>query len=291
MSSSKTLDQGSKPTLPSESLTSKMADSPSFSAADTISTNIIGSKNETRQTIKLAQQLQYNAKQNLLLAAAPASAFELIESALKLVYVAIGETIYSPGISINHVYFPINCVVSLHYVTESGASAETASVGKEGLVGVNVVMGVDSTPSSATVLIAGYAYKLDCQLLKRIFNQDLVFQQLLLRYVQVLFTQIAQTAVCNRHHTIEQQLSRWLLLTVDRLSCNELSITQELVSGMLGVRRESITQAASQLQREGLISYRRGHIAVLDHKGLQKHACECYEVVQNELKRLLPPST
>lgn len=291
MSSSKTLDQGSKSTLPSESLTSKMADSPLFSAADTKSTNIIGSKNETRQTIKLAQQLQYNAKQNLLLAAAPASAFELIESALKLVYVAIGETIYSPGISINHVYFPINCVVSLHYVTESGASAETASVGKEGLVGVNVVMGVDSTPSSATVLIAGYAYKLDCQLLKRIFNQDLVFQQLLLRYVQVLFTQIAQTAVCNRHHTIEQQLSRWLLLTVDRLSCNELSITQELVSGMLGVRRESITQAASQLQREGLISYRRGHIAVLDHKGLQKHACECYEVVQNELKRLLPPST
>ena len=229
-----------------------------------------------------------SAKQNLLLAAAPASAFELIESALKLVYVAIGETIYSPGISINHVYFPINCVVSLHYVTESGASAETASVGREGMVGVNVVMGADSTPSSATVLIAGYAYKLESQILKRLFNQDMLMQQLLLRYIQVLFTQIAQTAVCNRHHNIEQQLSRWLLLTVDRLSSHELNITQELVSGMLGVRRESITQAASQLQREGLISYRRGHIAVLNHKGLQAHACECYEVVQSELKRLLP---
>ena len=286
MASSKIVDISKGAITPADSPASNIAESPSVSLSDikTIS------KNLSRQNLKLAEQLQFNTKQNLLLAAAPASALDLLQGALKLVYVAIGETIYSPGISINHVYFPVTCVVSLHYVTESGASAETASVGKEGLVGVNVVMGADSTPSSATVLIAGYAYKLECQLLKRLFNQDLAFQQLILRYIQVLFTQIAQTAVCNRHHTIEQQLSRWLLLTVDRLSSNELSITQELVSGMLGVRRESITQAASLLQREGLISYRRGHIAVLDHKGLQKHACECYIVVQNELKRLLPPS-
>ena len=278
--------------------TSISAMTPADSPANNIATTLLASlsdskkmsKNTSRQTLKLAEQHQFNVKQNLLLAAAPAPALDLLEGALKLVYVAIGETIYSPGITINHVFFPVTCVVSLHYVTESGASAETASVGNEGLVGVNVVMGVDSTPSSATVLIAGYAYKLECQILKRLFNQDIVFQQLILRYIQVLFTQIAQTAVCNRHHTIEQQLSRWLLLTVDRLSSNELSITQELVSGMLGVRRESITQAASLLQREGLISYRRGHIAVLDHQGLQKHACECYKVVQNELKRLLPPA-
>ena len=285
MASSKIVETSNRAIGVANSPATNIDDLPFVSLSDS---KTIG-KNAGRQTLKLAEQLQFNIKQNLLLAATPASALDLFESALKLVYVAIGETIYSPGITINHVFFPVTCVVSLHYVTESGASAETASVGREGLVGVNVVMGVDSTPSSATVLIAGYAYKLECQLLKRLFNQDLVFQQLILRYIQVLFTQIAQTAVCNRHHTIEQQLSRWLLLTVDRLSSNELNITQELVSGMLGVRRESITQAASLLQRAGLISYRRGHIAVLDHQGLKKHACECYMVVQNELKRLLPP--
>ena len=286
MSSPKSVDQIDTTTTPFNLTISKPTDITSSNTDGYLSID----KKLNHEPIKLAQQLQYNAKQNLLLAAAPESAFDQFSNALKLVHVAIGETIYSPGININHVYFPVSCVVSLHYVTESGASAETASVGREGLVGVNVLMGADSTPSSATVLIAGYAYKLECQLLKRTFNQDIIFQQLLLRYVQVLFTQIAQTAVCNRHHTIEQQLSRWLLLSVDRLSCNELTITQEMVSGMLGVRRESITQAASQLQRDGLISYRRGHIAVLDHKGLQKHACECYAVVQNELKRLLPPN-
>ena len=286
MSSSKFVDQYKQAILKANVSQVEVVNAHEINTIDIKATG----KNVNRQSLKLAQQLQFNPKQNLLIAAAPASAFDVLESALKLVYVSIGDTIYSPGIALNHVFFPLTCVVSLHYVTESGASAETASVGKEGMVGVNVLMGADSTPSSATVLIAGYAYKLECQVLKRLFNQDLVLQQLLLRYIQVLFTQIAQTAVCNRHHTIEQQLARWLLLTVDRLSSNELNITQELVSGMLGVRRESITQAASLLQRAGLISYRRGHIAVLNHKDLQKHACECYEVVQKELKRLLPPT-
>ena len=238
--------------------------------------------------LKPAQLLHFNPKQNHLLAAVPLAEFTQLANDLKLVYLPLGESLYSPDKTLTHAYFPITCIVSLHYVMESGASAETASVGNEGMVGLSLLTGGDSMPSSATVLIAGYAYKLDSHHIKRAFTQHAALQQLLLRYIQVLLTQIAQTAVCNRHHSIEQQLARWLLLTINRLSTNELNITQELVSGMLGVRRESITQAASNLQRLGLISYRRGHISVLNSKGLEKHVCECYQVVQAELQRLLP---
>lgn len=234
------------------------------------------------------QLLHFNPKQNHLLAAVPLAEFTQLANDLKLVYLPLGESLYSPDKTLTHAYFPITCIVSLHYVMESGASAETASVGNEGMVGLSLLTGGDSMPSSATVLIAGYAYKLDSHHIKRAFTQHAALQQLLLRYIQVLLTQIAQTVVCNRHHSIEQQLARWLLLTINRLSTNELNITQELVSGMLGVRRESITQAASNLQKVGLISYRRGHISVLNSQGLEKHACECYQVVQAELQRLLP---
>ena len=258
--------------------------SPAITSAAKISTaNKLGVK-----TLNPAELLHFNPRQNHLLAAVPVAEFNQLASELKLVYLPLGEALYAPDKTSTHAYFPINCIVSLHYVMESGASAETASVGNEGMVGLSLLMGGDSTPSSATVLIAGYAYKLESHLLKRAFMQQPTLQQLLLRYIQVLLTQIAQTAVCNRHHSIEQQLARWLLLTIHRLSTSELNITQELVSGMLGVRRESITQAASNLQQLGLISYRRGHISVLNSKGLEKHACECYQVVQAELQRLLP---
>lgn len=238
--------------------------------------------------LKPAQLLHFNPMQNHLLAAVAADEFNQFAKDLKLVYLRLGEALYTPDNHLTHAYFPITCIVSLHHIMESGASSETASVGNEGMVGLTLLMGGDSTPSSATVLMAGYAYKLESHVLKRAFTQLPLLQQLLLRYIQVLLTQIAQTAVCNRHHSIEQQLSRWLLLTINRLSSNELNITQELVSGMLGVRRESITQAASNLQLLGLISYRRGHISVLNLKGLEKHTCECYQVVKAEQQRLLP---
>jgi len=188
---------------------------------------------------------------------------------------------------LQHAYFPTTSIVSLHYVMESGASAETAGVGNEGMVGISLFMGGDTTPSSAVVQTAGHAYRLERRRLKQAFDQAGLFQKVLLRYTQALMTQMAQTAVCNRHHSLEQQLCRWLLLTIDRLSGDELIMTQELVASMLGVRREGITEAAGNLQRAGLISYRRGHIAVLDRKGLEKNSCECYAVVKKEIDRLL----
>ncbi len=186
-----------------------------------------------------------------------------------------------------HAYFPTTSIVSLHYVTESGASAETAGVGNEGIVGVSLFMGGDTTPSSAVVQTAGYGFRLDRHVLKQEFDRAGALQRLLLRYTQALMTQMAQTAVCNRHHSLEQQLCRWLLLTLDRLPTQELTMTQELVAGMLGVRREGVTEAAGKLQRAGLISYRRGHISVLDRKGLEAQTCECYGVVKKEMDRLL----
>jgi CRP-like cAMP-binding protein len=188
---------------------------------------------------------------------------------------------------LQHAYFPTTSIVSLHYVMESGASAETAGVGNEGMVGVSLFMGGDTTPSSAVVQTAGHAYRLERRLLKQEFERGGLLQHLLLRYTQALLTQMAQTAVCNRHHSLEQQLCRWLLLTLDRLPSNELVMTQELVASMLGVRREGITVAAGDLQRAGYISYRRGHIAVLDRAGLEARSCECYAVVKKELNRLL----
>lgn len=229
----------------------------------------------------------HSPNQNHLLAALPTSEFEPLAAHLELVPLLLGQMLYEPDSQLQHAYFPTTAIVSLHYVMESGASAETAGVGNEGVVGISLFMGGNTTPSSAVVQTAGHAYRLERHKLKDAFDRAGLLQRVLLRYTQALITQMAQTAVCNRHHSLEQQLCRWLLLTVDRLPSNELIMTQELVASMLGVRREGITEAAGNLQRAGLISYRRGHIAVLDRRGLEKHACECYAVVKKELDRLL----
>ncbi len=226
-------------------------------------------------------------KQNHLLAALPQAEFDALAAHLELVPMPLGKMLYEPDDQMQYAFFPTTCIVSLHYVTESGASAETAGVGNEGVVGISLFMGGDTTPSSAVVQTAGQACRLDRRFLMLEFKRAGNFQRLLLRYTQALITQMSQTAVCNRYHSVEQQLSRWLLLTLDRLPTNELIMTQELVASMLGVRREGITEAAGNLQRHGLISYRRGHIAVIDRRGLENHACECYAVVKNELDRLL----
>jgi CRP-like cAMP-binding protein len=236
---------------------------------------------------KLPAAAAHSPLQNHLLAALPAEDFERLAPHLEGVPMPLGEALYEPGTQLRHAYFPTTSIVSLHYVTESGASAETAGVGNEGIVGVSLFMGGDTTPSSAVVQTAGYGFRLDRQVLKTEFDRAGALQRLLLRYTQALMTQMAQTAVCNRHHSLEQQLCRWLLLTLDRLPTQELTMTQELVAGMLGVRREGVTEAAGKLQRAGLISYRRGHISVLDRKGLEAQTCECYGVVKKEMDRLL----
>ncbi|MEO8118888.1 MAG: Crp/Fnr family transcriptional regulator [Rhodoferax sp.] len=231
--------------------------------------------------------ISHSPNQNHLLAALPATDFEPLAAHLELVPMALGQMLYEPGGQLRHAYFPTTSIVSLHYVTESGASAETAGVGNEGVVGISLFMGGDTTSSSAVVQTAGHAYRLESRLLQQEFNRAGLLQRLLLRYTQALMTQMSQTAVCNRHHSVEQQLCRWLLLTLDRIPSRELVLTHELVANTLGVRRESVTEAAGKLQRAGFISYRRGHIAVLDRSGLETHACECYAVVKKELTRLL----
>lgn len=230
---------------------------------------------------------QNSPSQNHLLAALPTAEFEFFAPHLELVSMPLGEMLYEPGMQLQHAYFPTTSIVSLHYVMESGSSAESTGVGNEGMVGISLFMGGDTTSSSAVVQTAGCAYRLDRNLLKREFNRGGLLQRLLLRYTQALITQMSQTAACNRHHSVEQQLCRWLLLTLDRMTTNDLIITQELVAGMLGVRREGITEAAGNLQRAGFISYRRGHISVLDRSGLETHVCECYGVVKKEMNRLL----
>lgn len=226
-------------------------------------------------------------KENTLLAALPKVEFERLSPHLQYVQMPLGKVIYEPGVRLNHAYFPTTSIVSLLYETASGASAETASVGNEGVVGVSLFMGGDTTTTSATVIIAGYAWRLESRLLKMEFSQYVLMQTLLLRYTQALMTQISQTAVCNRHHTVEQQLCRWLLTTIDRIPSGELNITQDLIARMLGVRREGVTESIGNLQRAGLISCRRGHITVLARPGLEKMACECYPVVKKEMDRLL----
>jgi CRP-like cAMP-binding protein len=230
--------------------------------------------------------------QNYLLAALPAAEFERIASDLELVAMPLGEVLYESGGLLQHVYFPTTAIVSLQYVTESGASSEIAGVGHEGLLGVSLFMGGNTTPSRATVHTGGYGYRLKARMLMDEFHRAGgrragAMRDLLLRYTQALMTQMSQTAVCNRHHTVEQQLCRWLLLTLDRLPSNELTMTQELIAGMIGVRREGITEAAGRLQQAGFIRYRRGHITVLDRSGLQSRVCECYAVVKGEYDRLL----
>jgi CRP-like cAMP-binding protein len=230
----------------------------------------------------------HSPQQNLLLAALhPTADFDRLAEHLEWVPLRLGDMLYEPGMQLQHAYFPTSAIVSLHYVTESGASAETAGVGHEGLVGISLFMGGDTTSSSAVVQTAGHAYRLERHLLKQEFNRGGLMQALLLRYTQALMTQMSQTAVCNRHHSVEQQLSRWLLLTLDRLPSDDLVMTQELVANILGVRRESITDAAGKLQQLGFIRYRRGHITVLNRCGLETRACECYAVVKNELRRLM----
>jgi CRP-like cAMP-binding protein len=222
-----------------------------------------------------------------LLASLPDAEFADLAPHLEPVKLALGQMLYEPGQQLQHAYFPTSAVVSLHYVTETGAGAESAGVGNEGMVGISLFMGGLSTPSSAVVQTAGHGYRLDRHRLMQAFNSVGTLHRLLLRYTQAVITQMAQTAACNRHHSVEQQLSRWLLLTLDRAPGVELVMTQELVAGMLGVRRESVTDAAGKLQQGGYIRYRRGHIAVLDAVGLQTRSCECYGVVKKELARLM----
>jgi CRP-like cAMP-binding protein len=232
----------------------------------------------------------HNPNQNHLLAALPTAEYERLVAHLALVPLPLGAVLYEPGQQLQHAYFPTTAIVSLHYVMESGASAETAGVGNEGVVGIALFMGGNTTPSSAVVKTAGHAYRLERRVLKEEFDRSGAMQRLLLRYTQALITQMTQTAACNRHHSVEQQLCRWLLSTLDRIPSRELVMTQELVASMLGVRREGITEAAGKLQDAGFIRYRRGHISVLKRSGLESHACECYAVVKEETDRLLGSS-
>ena len=225
---------------------------------------------------------------NHLLASLPPDARARLFPQLELVPMPLGEVLYESGSRLRHVYFPTTCIVSLLYVMEDGATAEIAVVGNEGVIGIALFMGGETTPSRALVQSKGQAYRLKSQLLKEEFNRSGEMQHLLLRYTQALLTQMAQTAVCNRHHSVDQQLCRWLLLSLDRLSTNKLSMTQELIANMLGVRREGVTEAAGKLQAAGLIHYSRGHITVLDRPRLEALACECYAVVKKEFDRLLP---
>jgi CRP-like cAMP-binding protein len=226
--------------------------------------------------------------QNHLLAALPSDVHERLFPQLELVPMRLGQAIYESGGRLSHVYFPTTSIVSLLYVLEDGASAEIAVVGNEGVLGISLFMGGETTPSRAIVQSAGFAYRLKSQLLKDEFARAGPMLRLLLRYTQALITLMTQTAVCNRHHSVEQQLCRWLLLSLDRLpTAAALSMTQELIANMLGVRREGVTQAAGALQRTGLIKYSRGRIEVLDRPGLEKTVCECYAVVKREFDRLL----
>jgi CRP-like cAMP-binding protein len=227
-------------------------------------------------------------RENSLLAALPDPEWQRWEPLLQRVDMPLGEVLYESGATLAHVYFPTTSIVSLLYVMENGASAEIAVVGNEGIVGISLFMGGESTPSRAVVQSAGHGFRLNAQLMKDEFERAGAVLHLLLRYTQALITQMSQTAVCNRHHSLDQQLCRWLLLSLDRLRGNELAMTQELIANMLGVRREGVTEAALKLQEAGLISYARGHITVLNRAGLEKRTCECYAVVKREYGRLLP---
>ena len=230
----------------------------------------------------------HSPKQNHLLDALPAEDYARLLPDLELVAMPLGWAIYESGSHMDHLYFPTTSIVSLLYVTENGASAEIAITGNEGLIGISLFMGGESTPSRAVVQSEGHAYRLKEIVLKKEFALGGQLQHLALRYTQALITQMSQTAVCNRHHSVDQQLCRWLLLSLDRLQGNELRMTQELISNMLGVRREGVTEAAGKLQAAGLIHYSRGKITVLDRPGLEQRVCECYAVVKKEFDRLLP---
>ncbi|MET3119563.1 CRP-like cAMP-binding protein [Undibacterium sp. GrIS 1.8] len=229
----------------------------------------------------------HHPSQNHLLAALLDAEYDRLSPHLELVPMLLGDVLYEPGGKLAHVYFPTTSIISLHYLLEDGGASEIAGVGNEGVVGVSLFMGGNSTPSRAIVQTGGHAYRLKADILMAEFNRAGPVLRLLLRYTQALLTQMSQTSVCNRHHSVEQQLCRWLLLTLDRVPSNELTITQELIANTLGVRREGITEAAGKLQQEHYISYRRGHITVVNRNGLEDKVCECYGVVKKEFARLL----
>ncbi|MBY0572644.1 MAG: Crp/Fnr family transcriptional regulator [Undibacterium sp.] len=229
----------------------------------------------------------HDPNQNHLLAALLDAEFERLAPHLECVPMLLGDVLYESGGRMEHVFFPTTAIISLHYLLEDGSSSEIAGVGNEGVVGIALFMGGHTTPSRAVVHMGGHGYRLKAGVLMEEFNRAGPVLRLLLRYTQALLTQTAQTAVCNRHHSVEQQLCRWLLLTADRIPNRELTITQELIAQMLGVRREGVTEAAGRLQQNGLISYRRGHITLKDRAGLEQHVCECYGVVKKEFARLL----
>ncbi len=230
---------------------------------------------------------KHDPNQNHLLAALLDAEFDRLSPHLELIPMKLGEVLVESGDKLQYVYFPTTAIISLHYLLENGGSSEIAGVGNEGVLGVSLFMGGDSTPSRAVVQTSGVGYRVPAHVLLDEFNRAGPVMRLMLRYTQALLTQMSQTAVCNRHHTVEQQLCRWLLLTLDRLGDVELTMTQELIANMLGVRREGVTEAAGRLQGYGYISYRRGHITVLSRKGLEQDVCECYQVVKKEFARLL----
>lgn len=226
-------------------------------------------------------------EKNYILATLGRPELDRLSKHLDPINLKLGDVIYRPNQHISYAYFPTTCIFSLQYIMDTGACAEAAEVGNEGMLGLPILLGGNTTPNTAVVQTAGHAYRLDQNLLKSEFNSAGIMQRMLLRYTQAVMTQMFQTAACNRHHTVEQQLCRWLLLTVDRIPSGELQMTQELVANMLGVRRESITEAAGSLQSAGCIRYRRGHISVLDRQKLESRVCECYSVVKKEFLRLM----
>src|SRR5690348_9829614 len=233
-------------------------------------------------------QIASDPKQNHLLYALPEAEWDRLRAYLEPVNLPLGHVLYEPGMRLSYVYFPTTAIISLLYAMEDGASAETAVVGNEGLIGISLLMGGDTTLGRAVVQSAGYGYRAQANCIKNEFNRSGPVLRLLLRYTQALITQMAQTAACNRRHTVDQQLCRWLLLSLDRLGGNEILMTHELIANMLGVRREGVTEAALKLQMAGLIHYARGHIIILDREGLEKRSCECYAVVKKEYDRLQP---
>jgi len=239
-------------------------------------------------THRTAMPVLHDPRQNQLLAALPEADYERLLADLEFVKLPLGLLVFESGSKLRHLYFPASGIVSLLYAMENGASTEIAVIGSEGVVGIALFMGGESTPSRAVVQSAGHAYRLKASVLKKEFERGGPLQHLLLRYTQALIAQMTQTAVCNRHHAVDQQLCRWLLLSLDRLPSNELAMTQELIANMLGVRREGVTEAAGNLQAAGLIHYTRGHITVLDRPRLEARVCECYSVVRREMDRLLP---
>jgi len=236
---------------------------------------------------RLTEPERHSPRQNRLLAALPAEDYERLRPHMTPVELPLGEVVYESGSAQPHVYFPVSGIVSRLYIMENGDSAEIAVVGKDGMVGVSILLGGETTPNRAVVQVAAQAYQISSDVVLGEFRRAGPMHFLILRYVQALMTQMSQTAVCNRHHTVEQQLCRWLLLSLDRLGSNEVAMTQELISNMLGVRRAGITEAARNLQQAGLIEYHRGHIRVLDRARLEAHSCECYAVVKREADRLL----